>query len=448
MNEGFVVSMKFMMSTSTLMAILVLNGQMAGQTVRAAAQHAGNSSAAAGDNIKITTSNLPRPVLMPHPPNDGPAALALETAACRKCHIPLNNFPPDIPRDKDASVIYLQWDRTAPSFPKYANPLKLQNSVSYAQLKAVQEIIDKHPTEFKLLRKAAGKPYLTSSPDDTAMFHLMLDGERALTTDAVMLARNGDYSHAIMNEALALNIAKQRNKRSSLYGYIQSYGIEDDALCGFQDILTLAGPNQAVDRRIGIVLQEELPVISLKAGLIGDISNTAVLFNSSRSQYDDFDPYTRHYYYDLYDAAEARYLDHDITLIDAVDLPRSVRRGIFANQEWNWSEADDRQQDPVQDCLAGFAKRDGATLNWMDDVYNAREQVTMAAAAVLEIKAKTGSFPNSLPTTFIDPFTDKPLGYSLDGQGGFTIYSAGMNGTYDGKRISGNDASYTYSPPS
>jgi hypothetical protein len=62
----------------------------------------------------------------------------------------------------------------------------------------------------------------------------------------------------------------------------------------------------------------------------------------------------------------------------------------------------------------------------------AGEQVTLAAAAVLEKKSKAGLFPSVLPAGYIDPFNGKPLGYIHRGTAGFEIYSVGETGTFRG----------------
>ena len=61
----------------------------------------------------------------------------------------------------------------------------------------------------------------------------------------------------------------------------------------------------------------------------------------------------------------------------------------------------------------------------------AKTAVTLAAADLLKATAQTSTFPASLPAQFTDPFTNKPLGYRLEGAG-FVVYSAGPGGTFDG----------------
>ncbi len=68
-----------------------------------------------------------------------------------------------------------------------------------------------------------------------------------------------------------------------------------------------------------------------------------------------------------------------------------------------------------------------------DTGIHAREAVTLAAAALLAEKAKTGAYPVILSQGFIDPFTNKSLLYRREG-GGFVVYSAGPTGHFDGGR--------------
>jgi hypothetical protein len=82
------------------------------------------------------------------------------------------------------------------------------------------------------------------------------------------------------------------------------------------------------------------------------------------------------------------------------------------------------------------------------DVANARRQEMLAAVAVLREKIKTGSFPNELPALFIDPFSGKQLIYKHNGDG-FSIYSVGPSGVFDGvkKQGAGSDTVFVYPAP-
>jgi hypothetical protein len=86
--------------------------------------------------------------------------------------------------------------------------------------------------------------------------------------------------------------------------------------------------------------------------------------------------------------------------------------------------------DPLR-VLLGIVTAFGP-LRVVDDKQRADEQVTLAAAAILDTKARTGAFPTNLPGNFTDPFNGKPLGYRLIGDNGFVVYSVGPDGTFDG----------------
>lgn len=82
-----------------------------------------------------------------------------------------------------------------------------------------------------------------------------------------------------------------------------------------------------------------------------------------------------------------------------------------------------------------------------DTRIHAREAVTLAAASLLAEKAKTGAYPGKLPQEFVDPFTNKPLGYRREGRG-FVVYSAGPTGHFDGgkpgEKVSGQESLFRY----
>jgi hypothetical protein len=86
-----------------------------------------------------------------------------------------------------------------------------------------------------------------------------------------------------------------------------------------------------------------------------------------------------------------------------------------------------------------------------DDVRHAHQEVLVAAAAVLSVKAKTGSFPASLPGSFRDPFSGGQMVYRHM-TSGFLIYSVGPTGRFNGNPATGQEGwesffLYPGSPP-
>ena len=135
--------------------------------------------------------------------------------------------------------------------------------------------------------------------------------------------------------------------------------------------------------------------------------------------------------HNLIDAWEADFLEHMRQAASACDSPISQRRAVFAalGEQPELSAPENSPQLASYVFLPVFSKID---LN--DTRTQARVAVTLAAAAVLAEKAKTGAFLSSLPSQVTDPFTNKPLLYRREA-GGFVVYCAGPTGTFDGGKL-------------
>lgn len=68
----------------------------------------------------------------------------------------------------------------------------------------------------------------------------------------------------------------------------------------------------------------------------------------------------------------------------------------------------------------------------------AGQQVTLAAAALLEYRAQNGHFPEQLDERFTDPFTGKPLLYRREGTDGCVVYAAVPDETSAAIRLPGS----------
>lgn len=118
-------------------------------------------------------------------------------------------------------------------------------------------------------------------------------------------------------------------------------------------------------------------------------------------------------------------------LVTMSDLPPAERKAAFAAADRRLNQETQDTSDSthlvtliLMPTITKLAENDTRT--------RARVVVTLAATSVLAGKANIGAFPNSLPTTFVDPYTNKPLGYRLEGTGGFVVYAVGPTGTFDG----------------
>ena len=151
-----------------------------------------------------------------------------------------------------------------------------------------------------------------------------------------------------------------------------------------------------------------------------------------------YTPDERRFVDNLLDASEAYYLSQMRQLVAATNQAPAVRRAAFAG-----IAATGSVNNPVE-ALGNYFLQPSLYPKQAahEDQRVAQEEITLAAAAVLAAKARTGAFPDALPGDFPDPFTDKPLGYRREGDGGFVIYSVGADGKFDG----GKPGEYRFVP--
>ena len=399
---------------------------------------------------------------------DGPAALARERAAALADNISLDpkSWQPSVPPDQNAAPLWEKWDTLRHGhvrLPNYAEVLRTGYAYTPEQLARVQKIFDDNRSAMDLLHQAADKPGLAFPDDNMTHYAALREAARELKSESYLLAHQGLYADAIAEQARGFRIAKQIVSRPTLGDYLTGVGIEAITLSGMKDILDLAGPNADVSAQVRQAIQGARPVLSLKAALAGDATISLSGLEKLRAgtpadlaarAQEDSDPYAdlpqvkaksftpeeRRFGSHLLDAAEANYLSQMRRLVDAADEPGPERHAVFASLQ-NAGPAP--SWDPIQQLnpalplnqilLPAFGR--------MDDVDNrtqAQEEVTLAGAALLSERARTGRFPDALPGGFLDPFTGHPLGYRREGDTGFVVYSVGPDGRYDGGK-SGED---------
>lgn len=424
----------------------------------------------------LNQSTDPQSVLIRREIADGPAELAREKAECVRRGITLTGAMPDIAPDQNALPLYQEWNAALrpvhkPWLPNYAEPLSLRFAYTRDQLDSMQKLINDNSRIFGLLHRAAEKPYLVAPSTNDPVYAQIREAARELTSEGFSFAHRGEYSKAISVEALGLNIANQTRNGSGLGGYLQGADIETYSLQGFQDIITMAGPNQKVDEQIEEIVRKSVPTTSLKGALTDSIPKYLKGIDSERSNMpqvigesmerlgvQEFDEFAykraeiateqRSIVSDLADAAEARYLKNQLAAIDATQLHYSKRTNAFiAVDVRNGVPVSEADVVRVADKGWYFPFPEFTLLDKVDNRFRSAELVTLAAAAILKEKAVTGQFPQTLPGTYIDPFSGESLKYHTDGKVGFVLYSVGPTGLYDGKAPMYREACYRYPEP-
>ena len=172
-------------------------------------------------------------------------------------------------------------------------------------------------------------------------------------------------------------------------------------------------------------IQTERPVLSLKSAFAGETAyslsrleamrswtpadlaglaqeNTIYAHSSLPVKIKAFTPDERRFVDNLMDASEAIYLSQMRQLVNAADLSRSARHAAFAaiqNVSDQPSTNPINQLNPIMEMselVLLMYKSDGKMEDW-DNRIHAQEEVTLAGAALLAAKARTGAFPTPCP---------------------------------------------------
>lgn len=399
----------------------------------------------------------------------GPADLARERAlaeqegiATRTSQLAQTLPPPD----ENAAPLYVQLDILRKKQPSSfyltmpAETLSLRYTYTPAQLDAIRSAVQSRPDILALLHEAAAKPQCVFAGDPSKPFASlnkyagMREDARELRAESTLLAFGGKYPEAAANQELGFRLSADVTSTPNLLGFLVGAAIDAITVSSLQNILAKAGPDAALDSRVETDILA-LPPLSLHHALSGEPAWTDAEITELRSATPaelvqafqlsglqtippaaGFTPAEQKQVSLILDAAEADYLHQMRRIIPAADNP-AARHTVFAAVEARVQADTDDPIRTISDHLNPVASLvrfagSGGSLEQQADRVQARRLVAAAGAAVLAAKAQTGAFPAALPAVFTDPYTIKPLGYRLEGAGGFVVYSAGPGGDYDG----------------
>jgi hypothetical protein len=116
------------------------------------------------------------------------------------------------------------------------------------------------------------------------------------------------------------------------------------------------------------------------------------------------------------------------------------------------------QTDPLFSLAGTFGMRGFERMSVLNARTEGEEEAARTALALAMFKAKHGQYParleelvpDYLPALRPDPFADRPLGYRVESDGHFTLYSVGEDRQDDGGKVTANgygpsrDIVYTY----
>jgi len=402
----------------------------------------------------------------------GPANLAREEAAARQEGIPLTAGQlqrPLPPPSQNAAPLYVKLTKLLHDkplgLPKYAEGMDAFHTYTPQQAAVVRRTLAARQDVMTLVHQAADRPQCVFVRDwgkgiDLKLpeYQPMREAARLIETESYLLARDGRYQEAVVNQARGFRIARHAASDPLLISYLVGNACEAITLAGMQSILALAGPNAAVSGQVQQVTRSDFAPLPLRVPMAnGSAAMEPVFRQLHQGQHqgihwlDDSlrgltsgegiasDPQhlaksvsaaEQKLVSDTIDAQQANYLSDMRRMVAAVDAPTKERRAVYTSLV-------DASAPSARDgarTMSFILLPDGQKLDEDDLRLKAREAVTLAAASLLADKAKTGLYPDTPPQGLIDPFTGKPLLFRREG-GGFVVYSAGPTGRFDGGKL-------------
>ena len=389
----------------------------------------------------------------------GPADLARERVLAEKDGL-LTRLEqlqrPLPPPDQNAAPLYGQLDRLRKQnplhVPMYAQPLR-DYAYTPEQIAVVQKEYDAHKDLFTLLHEAADKPQCVFVHDYSpgasgGLFTMdagLRENARELNTESLLLAYQGKYTEAATDQERGFQIADQVASEPEIISYLVGCAIDAITESGLQIILSKAGPNAELDSQVekdilalpllslGRTLRSESAIADAEFSMLRQASPAALALGTPAASHlspappasAQFSPAETAQFNRLVDASEADYLHRMRLFVPAADLPRPGREALLQLD----TPAD--PQNPI--AIIGVLLSPRFDLFSEDsDRVATRRLVTAAGASVLAARARTGAFPAALPSQYTDPYTDKPLGYHIEGTGGFVVYSVGPAKDFNG----------------
>ena len=395
----------------------------------------------------------------------GPANLAREDAAARALGIPLTptaKQAPLPPPSQNAAPLYTQLTALLQAkplgLPKYAEGMSAFHPYTPAQIAAVRRTLAARPDVMRLVHQAAARPQCVFVRDWShplavtfPEYKTQREAARLLETESYLLARDGKYSEAVATQALGFRVAEHAASDHDVLACLVGYACEAITLTGMQSILEIAGPNAAVAASVQKAVQTQQSRLSLRDAMAGEAGFGVAVFGPmhaaeghgieaalSAGQMPDETvkkvPASfreRQRLHALIDAWQADYLSRMRPLVAASDRPPAVRRAACAALEKQVAD-DANAPDAVTHLFADNVLPVFSHIDENATRTQARVAVTDAAASLLANKAKTSTFPQSLPAGLPDPYTNQPLRYRREGANGFVVYSTGPTGHFDG----------------
>lgn len=414
---------------------------------------------------------------------EGPAHLAQEEAAAHREGIPLTAQElqrPLPPPGQNAAPLYVKLTNLLHDkplgLPKYAEGMDAFHAYTPAQIAAVRHTLAARQDVITLVHEAADKPHCVFVRDWSLgadmpfpEYQPMREAARLIETESYLLARDGHYKEAVADQEKGFRIAEHAASDPSLISYLVGIACQVLALRGMQSVLALAGPNADTEAGVRQAISTCYTSPSLRRALAGETGcysasiqrmhkgeKNGVSAAFAAGHFPTGDSEEMHLslaqaqmMHNLIDAWEADYLARMRVLMAASNLPAAEHKAAYAAADRQLNQEMQDTSNPIH-LVANILMPTITKLADNDTRTRAREAVTLAASAVLAAKAKTGTYPDTLPPGLTDPFTNKLLGYRREGADGFIVYSAGPTATFHGgkpgEKVPPQESLFRYPP--
>lgn len=365
---------------------------------------------------------------------------------------------------QDATPLLKGWSKlqTIENFnlPDKFEPARAKWNYTDNEIAQVQKLFDDHPVILDTINKTTARRYLDHEAitKNTTFPEIFFAREeaRAIQTYSYLLARDKQYDKAIEWESKGFKIASLIAQEGTLISKLGSLACNLLTLNGMQDILELGGDQPSVAEKIQKAITANMkPIRCTDAYSEGQIAIDWGIYEDLRlvkpdwmhylkemgmngtediTFKDDMSPKEKELWNRAFYAAEAEYLKSVLDLIKLSKQPNRDIRKLLQSPPEQLTIIDIIDE---QTGISLFSFFDTKSLIPDNTIFVreaetlARRNITLAICSVFESKTKSGAYPKSLPANFIDPFSNKPLGYKLE-PGGFVIYSVGESGKFDG----------------
>ena len=365
------------------------------------------------------------------------ADLAAELAAARKAGIEVDiaKLHVDVPAANDAVVsrhVSLQVSLiNMPAakwidLPSWAQPMRPGYAYTDEQVAAVRKRLADHAAVVSTIRRACeitGSSLNLLNVDLPRLLERLRGEATVLSTECYLEARDGDYQRAVDDDLRLFNLAKQTEIDPTYMADDLGMGTEQVALSTLLNLIMMSGPDKDRLALLSSTLDHAPRIGSLKNRLILEYAREVrenVDEKTNPSAPEDANTIK------LGDAQTAYYLPILRKLIAATNLEPSSRHQAFQAL---------KNVDETYSPLPVSYNSSLPILQGFDVHYAAIESGEMIARTAIDVllqKAGGGAFPASAGADLKDPFTGSPLGYRLDDDGTFVVYSAGQSGAFDG----------------